>query len=531
MFQDPLSLSRRRFLQAVTAGTAATAGGTLPRSSWASASGDLFDDGSTDVPGGVVGDLERVIIVGAGFAGLAAANALANAGVEVVVLEARERIGGRAKTRDFGGIPVDQGCSWIHSPAGNPMTQWAEQLGVSATTAEFADDIATFSGFDAETGPLTPFEIVDTFIYTLLFDNGFDDLYASLGERPTLEDAILRFLDLQGLEGTALRRADAVLRYVNESSFAAAVNDISVDAFFDFPSNPNSYSGKDVFPSGGYRSLYEPLAAGVDVRQGHRVTKVEYGAEGVVVRTRVKSRRGRKTREFRGSHVIVTLPLGVLKAARTNFEPLLPIPKVRAIQRMGVGYLEKISLAFDEPFWQEGGKTHLFYGSTVQGEFPAFLDLQRFSGGAVLQSFVAGDFGRRMSQMSRGEIKARTLEILREVYGASVPKPRETLITRWFSDPFTRGSYSSLPVGSTYRDMEALAEPVAGRLLFAGEATNVFQSATADGAFSSGVREAKRLLGQSTVRLCPLEGAGSASADPSADLFRRIERWRRRLVA
>ena len=60
--------------------------------------------------------------------------------------------------------------------------------------------------------------------------------------------------------------------------------------------------------------------------------------------------------------------LGVLKARRVDFAPLLPIPKIRAIQRLGVGFLEKVSLGFDEPFWQEGGKTHLFYASSTPGE-------------------------------------------------------------------------------------------------------------------------------------------------------------------
>ena len=522
----PVALSRRRFLQFAAAASAAAA---VPRVGWAAVSDEVFDDGGPSIPGGSVGDPERVIIIGSGFAGLAAANALANAGVEVTVLEARARIGGRAQTREVGGILVDQGCSWIHGPVGNPMARWAGQLGVGATTADFEDDLFTFTAFDQLTGPLSTAEFLPPFFQTALFDAQLFQLSSEMGPRATLEDAIQRYLALSGLGGDLRRRTEAVLRYVNESGFAAAAGDISLAALFDFPSNPNPYGGQDVFPTGGYQALLEPLAAGVDVRLEHRVTRVETGPEGVVVHARAKTGRRRRTREFRGSHVLVTLPLGVLKARAVEFAPLLPIPKVRAIQRMGVGYLEKISLGFDEPFWRNGGKTHLFYGSATSGEFPAFLDLEQFSGGPVLQGFVAGDFGRRMSRMPRREIRARVLEILREVYGAAVPEPRETLITRWFSDPYTHGSYSSLPVGSTYRDMETLAAPVAGRLLFAGEATHTFRSATADGAFSSGVREAKRLLGASSVRLRPL--TRTASSAPVPGEFRaRLDRWRRRPV-
>src|SRR5262245_30111985 len=108
----PIGMTRRRILQ-VLGGAVVTA---LAPARGRSAAVPGYDDGNRDVPGGVVGDPDRVIVVGAGFAGLAAANALVNAGVEVLVLEARERIGGRAWTADVGGVPVDLGCSWIHTP-------------------------------------------------------------------------------------------------------------------------------------------------------------------------------------------------------------------------------------------------------------------------------------------------------------------------------------------------------------------------------------------------------------------------------
>ena len=123
-------LTRRRMLQlSAAAGMAAT----LPLPLRALAAGFAtqdYDDGNADIPGGIDGEPERVVIVGAGWAGLTAANALRNAGVECVVLEGRPRIGGRARTRDVDGHPVDLGCSWIHEPVGNPMTRFADQAGV-----------------------------------------------------------------------------------------------------------------------------------------------------------------------------------------------------------------------------------------------------------------------------------------------------------------------------------------------------------------------------------------------------------------
>src|SRR5215472_18095840 len=105
---------------------------------------ESFDDGRTDVPSGVAGPVERVVVVGAGIAGLTVANALTHAGVECVVLEARDRIGGRLYTVDLAGSPVDLGGSWIHTPVGNPMRAFAEHVGVPCRSANPLPELAGF---------------------------------------------------------------------------------------------------------------------------------------------------------------------------------------------------------------------------------------------------------------------------------------------------------------------------------------------------------------------------------------------------
>jgi polyamine oxidase len=110
---------------------------------------ESFDDGQPDVPRGVTGPVERVIVVRAGISGLTTASALTRAGVECVVLEARDRIGGRLHTVDLAGSPVDLGGSWIHRPGGNPMTAFARQVGVSRRSADPEPEMA---GFDCAEG-------------------------------------------------------------------------------------------------------------------------------------------------------------------------------------------------------------------------------------------------------------------------------------------------------------------------------------------------------------------------------------------
>src|SRR5215469_10782803 len=130
---------------------------------------ESFDDGRTDVPGGVAGPVERVVVVGAGIAGLTVANALAHAGVECVVLEARDRVGGRLHTVDLAGTPVDLGGSWIHHPVGNPLREFADDAGVRC---EPGDPLPMVWAFDrAESRALDDAELADLLHLQL---DGFD---------------------------------------------------------------------------------------------------------------------------------------------------------------------------------------------------------------------------------------------------------------------------------------------------------------------------------------------------------------------
>src|SRR6478672_1579109 len=111
--------------------------------------GESFDDGQADIPAGVAGPVERVVVIGAGIAGLTVANALTRGGIECVVVEARDRIGGRLHTVDLAGSPVDLGGSWIHTPVGNPMSAFAQQVGVSCHSA---NPLSGLAGFDCGEG-------------------------------------------------------------------------------------------------------------------------------------------------------------------------------------------------------------------------------------------------------------------------------------------------------------------------------------------------------------------------------------------
>src|SRR5712692_3178140 len=168
---EPQPLSRRRFLQLLGAASVAAAASSRGLASPRPAGPALpYDDGSSAVPAGIARPVDSVIVIGAGFAGLAVANALGTAGVPCVVVEARDRIGGRAHTVNVGGAPVDLGCSWITDPVTNPMTQFATQSGVLQTNASIELDVPESRFYDERTGVVLQSDTIEAALQALRFE-------------------------------------------------------------------------------------------------------------------------------------------------------------------------------------------------------------------------------------------------------------------------------------------------------------------------------------------------------------------------
>jgi monoamine oxidase len=493
--------TRRELLRlAAAAGAGSVFAGPLARQLLAAETAE-YDDGNDAVPEGVEGDPERVIIVGAGWAGLTLANALRNAGVDYVLLEGRRRIGGRAHTVDLAGVPIDLGCSWIHEPIDNPMTAFAEQAGVGRRNADIELDIATIRAFDAylDRDATLP-EKIAAFAHAVNFgDNEASSISAELGPEASVYDGAQVYLDRQGLQGDARRQAEFVLNLISESADNYEWEQISLDYWANYES-PYTGVGQGEFPDGGYRRLIEAMAGDTEARLRHRVDTIERHRRGVVVHCTVPGRRPRR-RRLHGSHVVVTVPLGVLKERAIRFEPGLPKRKRRAIRRIGFGAFEKVAMVFDEPFWSDAAHTHmLFMSDHAPLELPLWLDLNEISGVPGLVALGGGRCARQLYALERDDRLALTLTRLAEILGREVPQPVAWRSTNWHGNRFTRGAYSTILVGSTLDELDVLAEPVDGRVLFAGEATH-HRLGYADGAMTSGIREAKRLMRRPAVTL------------------------------
>lgn len=416
----------------------------------------------------------KVIVVGAGMAGLAAASQLARAGHQVTVLEGRERLGGRTWTsHHFADVPLDLGASWIHGMEGNPLTELAKKANASLLTTQYESaQLYTSDGkaIDAKQAERLD-ELTEQFERAIHYgQNGKKDRSV----RQTIEKE-LRFSSLPESDKELINH---LLNSHIEQEYAGSVDDQST-YWFD---SADTYRGDDAIFAKGYQMLVDYLAQGLDIRLKHAVQKIDSSQASVMVHT--------SNGMLTADKVIITVPLGVLKKGSIQFLPALPEEKQDAIDGLAMGNFNKCYLRFSKQFWPN--QDWLSYAAPVKeyGQWSEWLNLARLTQQPILLGFNAGHYGGQIEQLNDKDIVAAAMARLRGIFGDDIPAPIDYQITRWTQDPFSFGGYSYNPVGCHPNMRDHLAAPLNNQLFFAGEATHRQFFATVHGAFLSGMRAA-----------------------------------------
>lgn len=426
------------------------------------------------------------IVVGAGIAGLTTARLLHDAGCRVVVFEARRRIGGRVWTDRDGAVPYDLGASWIHGISGNPVA--AAATAFELPTVEF-----TVGGYQSDSRPIAHYgpdgvrlsdEAASRYAADIrAVDATLVDVIAASAPGATYEDVCEQALAAQGWDAARTARVREYLAHRSEEQYGVESGMLAAHGLDD-----DQIVGDEVVFPGGYDALAAALSAGLDIRLGHPVTRVRWGAAGVRV----------DAGDEVGSagQAVVTVPVGVLQAGTIGFEPALPASTASALGGLRMNAFEKVFLRFAERFWDDG-----VYAIRQQGGdgawWHSWYDLTRLHGRPTLLTFAAGQAARATRTWSDAEVTASIMTQLRRLYGDGAAEPVEVRRTAWQDDPFARGSYAFLLPGSSTADHDALAAPIGGVLHLAGEATWTDDPATVTGAMASGHRAAERVLGRS----------------------------------
>jgi monoamine oxidase len=414
-----------------------------------------------------------VIVVGAGIAGLAAAQELRKLGRDVIVVEARDRLGGRTSTLDIAGATVDLGGAWLHGPDGNPLTDyladeniewrpdgtWGHNLGVAldgcwVPQSEARSVGLAFHDFD-------PAEAAEAL-------GPGEDVY---------RQGVEWYVKSRGLSGRSATMTSAALNWVMGSGVTGDhPEQISLRGAAVY----QLHGGGNGVVVGGYRTLVDRLAIGLDVRASTPVSSIRHGRTGVAVQT--------ADGEWLADHAIVTVPLGVLKAGRIAFDPPLPERQRRAIGGLGMKRLEKVVLRFEERFWPDEHQNFLH----LSGDrfFSEFVDMTASAGAPVMVVFCNPAVATR--QIGIEERAGAAVEILRSLLG-DVPEPIAATTTDWSGDPYSAGAYSFIPLNASGADMDVLAEPFGQSLVLAGEHTVARYYGTVHAAFLSGRRAARQI--------------------------------------
>jgi len=557
----------------------------------------------------------KVIIIGAGIAGLAAAQQLRSFGMEVVVVEARDRVGGRIATFRKGPYIADLGAMVVTGLGGNPITVLSKQVNMELSKISQKCPLYESNG---TTVPKDKDEMVEREFNRLLeatsyLSHQLDFNYCNkepvalgesmewvikLQEKHVKEKQLKYWKEIISVQEklkanqTAIisvkdKLADVHRQYIElegqgqrdvtqEFAFRTKLRDIHQatkeydrlskeekeleDKLQELEGSPPSdvylssrdrqiidwhfanlefanatplsnlslkhwdqddgfaFTGSHLTVRNGYSCVPVALSEGLDIKLNTAVRQVRYSQNGVEVTTS-NARNNTNPVTFKADCVLCTLPLGVLKQSiqqptsspnMVTFNPPLPNWKKEAIQRLGYGNLNKVVLCFDRIFWDNNSNLFGHVGSTTasRGELFLFWNLYK---APVLLALVAGEAAAIMENVSDDVIVGRCIAVLKGIFGTTnVPTPKETVVTRWRADPWSKGSYSFVSTGASGNDYDILATPIIPgnpgksndmiknppRIFFGGEHTIRNYPATVHGALLSGLREAGRIADQ-----------------------------------
>jgi monoamine oxidase len=434
-----------------------------------------------------------VIIIGAGAAGLAAARSLHDANLDIVVLEAQERIGGRICTHREPGLagPIELGAEFIHGAAPELQTL----LDAAAIGSIDVDG----HRFEAVKGRLRP------------IDDYWQQLHQVMRHLdPSAEDQSFRqFLDRKPGGRRAARNRRLALQFVEGflAADARLVSARSIAGDDDPSADPKAQRTGRVVD--GYDRAIAALAAPVAslVRRSVIVTRIRWKRGLVDVESR--SPAGRARPRLRARRAIITVPLGVLKAPAGEIGSIEFLPslddKVDPLEQMAMGTVVRIVLRFKSRFWTAddigrrlGGESleSLTFVNTDDEDFPVWWTQYPLRT-PVMVGWRGGPAARALDRLPPDHLTDRAIACLARAFGCSRRRLRGLLdgawIHHWNEDPFTRGAYSYPLVGGSNAP-DALARPIQGTLYFAGEATAPDgRTGTVDGAIASGLRAARQV--------------------------------------
>jgi monoamine oxidase len=424
------------------------------------------------------GNLKRVIVIGAGISGAAAARKLADAGCEVIVLEARNRIGGRIHTNKDWGFNIELGANWIHNAYDieNQLMAYANMLSIETHETNYYN----INAYDQDGDKISKLRLG-------LFYNHFEKKLKKQAEKInsnekdiSIQEAIKAIIT----DENYTERDQNIISLIKESysnNLAANIDKVSAKYYF---SKSVDKKQRDFFVSGGYNQIVTVLLERINVELNSVVHEIRHHTNYVEVITNNKA--------IEADYVIVTVPLSILQNQEIKFNPSLPEWKINSFHQMKMGLFNKVIMEFTQKFW-DGNADFQCYHSEMGNSFGIALNYYRYEEKPILIAMPVDNSGLWIEQNEIDTIKTAYQNMLHKAHPGKEIEFKNIMVTKWNAEEFSKGSYSYVPVDATERDFEALTKEI-GRVHFAGEATNIKYHATVHGAYNSGIREALKII-------------------------------------
>jgi monoamine oxidase len=421
------------------------------------------------------------LVIGAGASGLAAARMLQDAKQSVLILEARDRLGGRIQTNyDFAAHPIECGAEYIQGEKVSTW-KWVRRYGMK-TIPTFAKDDRQFMYVNQKLLPFSQWSALPGMEYLdfrSLQNNGLYQLLTDWIRAGKPDLSLAEFLSTHqiSLSPEVYRIAE---HYVSAS---AAIN---LDQLGIYGMMELTYDDGDRFfrLKDGYTRLMEKFAAGLNVQYQTPVTRVRWNATGVEIQTETGT-------TYTAKQVVITLPLALLQQNAVAFEPELPETKLSAIHGLGSGSITKLILKFDQPFWD---RKQEFFLTTLDTQMWWRPGWGYHNEQAILTAYTGAKGAEKLGSLGKEGTIQSGLQDLEKMFGVQLGEQlRDAMFVDWQADPYARMAYSYVPVnGGKLRSQ--LAQPIDQVLFFAGEATHTTRASLVHGALESGIRAAHEIL-------------------------------------
>lgn len=440
-----------------------------------------------------------VIVIGAGLAGLQAATDLTSAGKKVIVLEARDRVGGRSMAGEISGQTIDHGGQWV-GPGHHRLLSLAKTLGIKTYPQYTAgDSILSLDGKVSRCASDIPKLPLLSLAELALLERRWAREMAALPTdgHPWLAEKAEQW-DAESIESWILkhvhtRHAREFARTVVRAVLCAESRQVSYLCFLEYLRQGKGLKSlteikggaqQDKFVGGAWqipKTMADNLPAEVLLETPVRaISQTESGVE-------VSG----DTRTFSAEHVIVAVP--PLLASRIQYSPILNSRRSALAERMPMGSVIKVHIAYKQPFWRQNGLSGSAFGN--DRIFNVVFD-QTLSddGPGVLVGFIDGDHATTLSACTQDERKQRVITDLTHYFGDVAANPIDYTDQDWTQEEWSRGCYVAHTAPGILTSFgSALREPC-GRIHWAGTETATEWVGYFEGALQSGTRAAKEVL-------------------------------------